>query len=246
MADIMSNPSWCLRDSHVHALLQMVLDHWADWWGVERVDLPAPLKKRNPSAGTIFSRFKLLRKMHLEEGSLRFPVRPVNVNTDVNDLLWPERRMYAAVVRRALLDYARNCVSPYKFDQRLALNSYWWLMGYPLMIPVEVPAENLPVILNGEGTKYRLGLRDDPLEALGLRKEDLWVEHRDPVGYYPSTTEEDQEHLEVYESMSAVSCCGALGLDLVQLRRRAHLIPPDWGDTKSESSSFFEDRDAED
>lgn len=223
----MSNPTWCLRDNHVHLILQMVLDHWSDWWGVERIDLPLPLRKRDGIGREIYRRMKLLRVRQLEEGHLRFPPVEFNANTCIEDLWWPERRLYAAIIRRAILDFCQFYVSPYKSDQRIALNAYWWFMGYPPLMPLALSWADRQDINRGALVRHMLKPSDDPFKATGLRREDLWKELD---GRVIDLEVDTILGMDMADWTSADACCHILGLDLKELRRRLHIVPPTWGD----------------
>jgi len=124
MNDVVQDPTWCLHDSHVHIFLQLIADYWADYWGVQRTTLHPPMEA-GPIASLHHDRAKRLRVMRLRECAWHDTCM-LPLSTDTTELEgYPERRLYAAVMRKAVLDWASLHLTPARPDQRIALNCYW-------------------------------------------------------------------------------------------------------------------------
>lgn len=223
------NPTWLLRPNHVYLLLQIILDYWADYWGVERIDLHPPIPKRDKKRGSrILNVLRERRYQNLLSAYQDNVIDSSNLTAhyDMPRVHEEERRLFSAMVKQAFRDFIQNALSPFHHKQRDALNAYWWVMGLPLLLPEGVGEEDIQKMDCGKQNRYRLREHQNPFEDTWLRRQHLWLDEPAGSQYYPwEVPHFDQATVDL---MSMENCCRVVGLNVTALRARLHVLPPDW------------------
>lgn len=218
--------TWMMKPKHIRDILQQVSDHWSDYWGIKPLTIPAPLSKSESKEGGPLRRIVMRRRtVQIMDSWGADPFQRVMdpVDSFDND---PERRLVGALIMRSLVDFSKLMYSPYHFEQKEALESLWWIMDLPFPSPWTETAEDEARFQGGDLSHFVLKEDQCFFRHSDILFDDLVDVDRRMVWYFPWDGQEELNTL--YRSISFTACCGYLGLDYRELRRRAALIPPFW------------------
>lgn len=224
---VFQNPTWVLRTNHVQAMLQRILDFGSDWWGLEPIKIPDTVSRGDSGGHATKKLSRRVRAYQIERGFGPAGYAMGAQNLPAPGLDTGERRLFAAVVRRGLMDFCQNCLSPFGKDQRLALNSYWWIVGLPLLVTNTGFRSGPKTLRTFRSARSRLSPSDDPFSCVHQLTPELVTDLRTnkDIPYLPWDLPEVNKH---FDDLSFEACCEVLDLDPTQLRYRMFLIPPDW------------------
>jgi len=206
------SPLWALRAEHVQIVLQVILDYWSDYWGVPRIVVPDPQPKGYTDAKADQDRRQILRKEQLEPCRIYAEQVRSILNTDQRSEL-PERRLFAAILSRAIFDWIAWSLSVRHAEQRRAAETYWWIMDLPPLFPLRLKEPDWILLEKGKLRDYKLDKDSNPFDILAFRRARLWDvdNYRRPRNVLQGITKFQ-------------SCCHIVDVDPKVLRTHLHLL----------------------
>lgn len=215
------DPTFCLSDRHVHLILGHILDYWADYWDMPRIELPDPRLDHVELPSSVRLRvwksrfFQLHCAREKPIGSTRFtPPIPDFLDRLAHD----EAIFWRAVVQSAVTDFCDGLLGPSAPQYRSALSGYMYIMGIPWFLPKGWSCFDL------RGSRDRLS-EDADIWAIFPEQMEYLVTLRDPEHVLVPEGAETIDYLQ-YRSWSFASFCDAFRLDVTELRKQIHLILP--------------------
>jgi len=218
------NPTWFWRNRQIHSILCDVTIYWSNWHDRKAFTPPPTISPRKKKAVRILRNQKRMERIEqIFSGHRKYDAWS---GDSLLNRAYAEKRLYAAVVRRAYLDYAVGVVSPLARNQRMALNAYWWIMGLPLLLThkamdhIDTAEKDL---IYGRTRRWKVSPKD-PYDGIDLIFDDIVQMHRSEEVYYPAIW----STLEPYgRLMTFQRCCDLCNLDVHRARAWLHLVRPD-------------------
>lgn len=233
MIDI-ANPAWAMTPEQVRFLLQVGVDHWHDYWEMERVDIPAPVaSKRDVTEGmtSVYARtvtdLNELRKRTVSNLPATHAYRQfIQRKNRVDAESTPVRKLYAAILWEAVRNLYRDALHPFHGRQKKALWAFWWLNSLRFPVPPRVSANDLKLIASGRPSNlapFKLAPDADVFAWLQTTPRQFCTGTLSAEPYLPWDTGE--EHRRCLALTSFKGCCQILDLDPLWVRRAAHVVP---------------------
>ena len=181
------------------------------------------LTKNHPDGRRLGDLQKELRAEQLKKAGAGIPINPFPFVTDLVEAEGVfERRMHAAVILQAISDWATFSVCAFAAEQQMALEAYWWVMGFQSLMPPDLSQDALQDILANRQRSYRIPNGVNPLSFFGMERKSLW----DPDGSLVERLSLNDELEALLHLGSFETCCLNTEIDSSVVRTRMHLIPP--------------------
>lgn len=217
------NPTWFWKRSQVTDVLSIITTHWAQVLSRPRYVPPPSVSLGSPD------RQRIHRDKRIERIAYIYDKPRPRMPWDGDELPLggdSERALYAAVIRRAFIDYGVGVVSPLARLQRDGLNAYWWVMGLPLVLTrksLERPEIALPDLSAGRTRRWK-ATGGDLFADIAITTQKLVTLPKADEPYYP----EPWRCLEVdHRLMTFSRCCDICGVDVDRARTWLHVVRPD-------------------
>lgn len=218
------NPTWFWRSRQVYEVLCDLTVYWSNWHDrvaytppeiIHRGDREAVRSIRDEKRNERITQVLFGSRDSGPFGHLR------ELSSELN-----YRAVYAAVIRRAFLDYTLGILVPQAKEQRQALNAYWWIMGLPLLVTHKARRnfDIAQVDLEQGRTRRWKASGADLWKGIGLQFSDMVELYDFDLTYYP----QPWGHLNASASLTTFRvCCDRCDIDANEARQWLHLMLPD-------------------